>query len=152
MWTLFIPFTSVDTIHSFQVCGHYSFLSRPWTLFIPFTSVDTIHFFHVRGHYSFLSRPWTLFIPFTSVDTIHFFHFLFLGDRSLNPITSLCTWVSTPPVVSLRLILQAAPAHHACSTYVLSLHPRFNLRSRLLPSTSTKVASTIVSCDLQSRR
>ena len=43
------------------------------------------------------------------------------------------------------------PAHHACSTYVLSLYPRFNLWSRLLPSTSTKVASTIVSCDLQSR-
>ena len=32
-----------------------------------------------------------------------------------------------------------------------TLHPRFSLRSRLLPSTSTKVASTIVSCDLQSR-
>ena len=35
----------------------------------------------------------------------------------------------------------------------MSLHPRFNLwsRSRLLPSTSTKVASHLVSCDLQSR-
>ena len=46
---------SVDTIHSFHVREHYSFLSRPWTLFIPFTSVDTIHSFHVCGHYSFLS-------------------------------------------------------------------------------------------------
>ena len=42
------------------------------------------------------------------------------------------------------------PARHACSSYVLSLHPRFNHWSRLLPSTSTKVASYIVSCDLQS--
>ena len=25
---------------------HYSFLSSPWTLFIPFTSVDIIHSFH----------------------------------------------------------------------------------------------------------
>ena len=138
--------------------------THPWpifpncaiSLFIPFTSVDTIHSFHVRGHYSFLSRPWTLFIPFTSVDTIHSFHFLFLGDRSLNPITSLRTWVPTSPVVSTRLIPSdraclGMPAHHAYSTYVLSLHPRFNLWSQLLPSTSTKVTSTIVSCDLQSR-
>ena len=109
-WTLFIPFTSVDTIHSFHIRGHYSFLSHPWTLFIPFTSVDTIHSFHVRGHYSFLSHPWTLFIPFTSMDTIQSFHFLFSRDRSLNPITSLRTWVSTPPAVSTRLIPQAAPA------------------------------------------
>ena len=93
-----------------HVHGHYSFLSRSWTLFIPFTSVDTIHSFHVREHYSFLSRPWTLFIPFTSVDTIHSFHFLFSRDRSLNPITSLRTWVSTPPAVSTRLIPQATPA------------------------------------------
>ena len=100
-WTLFIPFTSVDTIHSFHVCGHYSFLSRLWTLFFPFTSVDTIHSFHVCGHYLFLSRPWTLFIPFT---------FFSLGDRSLNPITFLRMWVSTPPAVSTRLIPQAAPA------------------------------------------
>ena len=105
------------------------------------TSVDSIHSFHVRGHYSFLSRPWTLFISFTSTDTIHSFHFLFsLGDRSLNPITSRSTWVSTPPVVSLRLIpsgraCRGMPAHHACSTYVLCLHPRFNLWSRLLPIT-----------------
>ena len=95
-WTLFIPFTSVDTIHTFHVRGH----SRPWTLFIPFTSVHTIHSFHVRGHYSFLSRPWTLFIPFT---------FFSLRDCSLNQMTSLRTWVSTPPVVSTRLIPQAAP-------------------------------------------
>ena len=95
---------------------------------------------HVRGHYSFLSRPWTLFIPFTSVDTIHSFHFLFSRDRSLNLITSLRTWVSTPPAVSTRLIPSGrvclgVPAHHACSTYMLSLHLRFNLWSRLLPIT-----------------
>ena len=107
--------------------------------------------YDVRGHYSFLSRSWTLFIPFTSVDTIHSFHFLFsLGDRSLNPITSLRTWVSTPPVVSTRLIPSGRaylgmPAHHACSTYLLSLHPRFNLWSRLLPI-SFHVALLINSC------
>ena len=100
--------------------------------------MDAIHSFHVRGHYSFLSLSFSL------------------GDRSLNPITSRRTWVSTPPVVSTRLIPSGRaclgmPAHHAYSTYVLSLHLRFNLWSRLLPSTSTKVASTIVSCDLQSR-
>ena len=99
----------------------------------------TIHSFQVRGHYSFLSLS-----------------FFSLRDRSLNPITSRRTWVSTQPVVSTRLIpsgraCQGMPARHACSTYVLSLHPRLNLWSRLLPSTSTKVASTIVSCDLQSR-
>ena len=105
-WTLFIPFKSVDTIHSFHVRGHYSSLSSPWTLFIPFTSGDTIHSFHVRGHYSSLSSSWTLFILFTSVDTVHSFHFLFSRDRSLNPITSLSTWVSTPPAVSTRLILR----------------------------------------------
>ena len=99
---------------------HCLFLSSPWTLFILFTSVDTI--------------------PFTSVDTVYFFHILFIGDRSLHPITSLRTWVSTPPVVSTRLIPSGraclgVPEHHACSTYMLSLHPRFNLWSRLLPIT-----------------
>ena len=77
-------------------------------------------------------------IPFTSADTISFTFFLFQGDHSLYIITSLCTWVSTPPVVSIWLIPSGlaclgVPAHHACSTYVLSLHPRVNLRSRLLP-------------------
>ena len=108
----------------------------------------TIHSFHAHGHYSFLSRPWTLLIPFT--------FFFSLGDHSLNPISPRRTWVSTPTIASTRLIPSGRtcigmPAHHACSTYVLSLHPRFNLWSRLLPSTSTKVASTIMSCDLQSR-
>ena len=96
------------TVHSFQVHGHYSFFhfrghffSRPWTLFLSFTSVDTI--------------------PFTSVDTISFF--LFLGDRSLYLVTSLSTWVSTPPVVSTWLIpsgraCRGVAAHHVCSTYV----------------------------------
>ena len=92
----------------------------------------TIHSFQAHGHYSILSRPWTLLIPFT--------FFFSLGDRSLNPITSRRTWVSTPLVVSTRLIPSGraclgVPAHHACSTYVLSLHPRFNLQSRLLPIT-----------------
>ena len=80
-----------DRYNSPTVQYHYSFLSHPWTLFIPFMS-------------------WTLFIPFTSVDTIHSIHFFSLRDCSLNPIAFLRTWVSTPPVVSLRLILQAAPA------------------------------------------
>ena len=119
--------TSVDTIHSFHVHGHYSFLSRPSTLFIPFTFVHTIHSFRVR-------------------DTIHSFHFLFSRGRSLNPITSLPTWVSTSPV-STRLIPSGRaclgmPAHHACSTYVLSLHPSFNLWSRLLPITQFPCRST----------
>ena len=86
----------------------------------------------VQYHYSFLSSPWTLFIPFT--------FFFSLRDRSLNSITSLRTWVSIPPVVSTWLIPSGRaclgmPVHHACSTYVLCLHPRFNLWSRLLPIT-----------------
>ena len=42
---------------------------------------------------------------------------------------------------------------HMKSAVPVSLHPGCNLwsRSRLLPSTSTKVASHLVSCDLQSR-
>ena len=91
------------------------------------------------------------------MDTVHSFHFLFsLGGRSLNPIYFPSYVGLHPTVFSSRLIPSGRaclgmPAHHACSTYVLSLHPRFKLWSRLLPSTSTKVASTIVSCDLQSR-
>ena len=111
-------------------------ISRPWTLFIPFTFVDTIHSIHVRGHYSFLSLSFLSRGPLTES---HYFP-SYVGLH--------------PPVVSARLIPSgraclSMPAHHACSTYVLSLHPRFNLWSRLLPSTGTKVASTIVSCDLQ---
>ena len=111
----------------------------------------------VQYHYSFLSSPWTLFILFTSVDTIHSFHFLFLSRGPLTESNYFPSYVGLhPTVVSTRLIPSGRTclgmaAHHACSTYVLSLHPRFNLWSRLLPSTSTKVASTIVSCDLQSR-
>ena len=91
------------------------------------------------------------------MDTIHSFHFLFLSRGPLTESNYFPSYVGLhPTVVSIRLIPSGRaclgmPAHHAYSTYVLSLHPRFNLRSRLLPSTSTKVASTIVSCDLQSR-
>ena len=111
----------------------------------------------MQYHYSFLSSPWTLFIPFTFVDTTHFFHFLFLSQGPLTESNYFPSYVGLhTTVVSTRLIPSGRaclgmPAHHACSTNVLSLHPRFNLWSRLLPSTSTKVASTIVSCDLQSR-
>ena len=51
-----------------------------------------------------------------------------------------CPPCLTSTVVSTRLIPSGRaclgmPVHHACSTYVLSLHPRFNLWSRLLPIT-----------------
>ena len=94
---------------------------------------------------------------FKSMGTIHSFHFLFLSRGPLTESNNFPSYVGLhPTVVSTRLIPSGCAclgmtAHHACSTYVLSLHPRFNLWSRLLPSTSTKVASTIVSCDLQSR-
>ena len=95
----------------------------------------------VQYHCSFLSSPWTLFIPFTSVDSIHFFHFLSLSQGPLTESNYFPSYVGLhPTVVSTRLIPSGraclgVPAHHACSTYVLSLHPRFNLWSRLLPIT-----------------
>ena len=108
------------TIHSFQVHGHYSFLLRPWTLFIPFT-----FFFSFGSH----------------VDTIHSFHFLFLSRGPLTESNYFPSYVGLhSTVVSTRLIPSGRaclgmPAHHACSTYVLSLHPKFNLWSQLLPIT-----------------
>ena len=97
----------------------------------------TVHSFQVHGHCSFLSLSFSL-----GQLTESNYSPLYVG---LHP-----TVVSTSLTPSGRACL-GVPAHHACSTYVLSLHPRFNLWSRLLPSTSTKVASAIVSCDLQSR-
>ena len=92
------------------------------SLFIPFKSMDTIHSFHVCGHYSFLSL-------------------FFLSRGPLTESSYFPSYVGLhSTVVSTRLIPSGCaclgmPAHHACSTYVLSLHPRFNLWSRLLPIT-----------------
>ena len=91
-------------------------------------------FFHFRGHYSvhFLGH--------------YFFHFLFLGDRSLYLVTSLNTWVSTPPVVSTGWIPSGCtclgvPAHHVCSTYVSASQVQ-------PPGPGCYVAQLITSCPI----
>ena len=102
--------------------------------------MGTIHSFHVHGHYSFLS------LSFSLLGTAHWIQL----DYFPLYVELHTTVVSTRLIPSGRTCL-GMPAHHACRTYVLSLHPRFSLWSRLLPSTSTKVASHLMSCDLQSR-
>ena len=102
------------------------FLSLSWTLFLPFSWTP------------FLPLSWTLFLPL-----------FFSGDRYLCIFTSLNTWVSTPPS-QLGWFLQDAPAwvcQHIKSAVPMSLHPRFNLRSRsrLLPITH---AQLITSCPI----
>ena len=100
--------------------------------FTPASHHDRYNSPSVQYHCSFLLSPWTLFILFT--------FFFSLGDRSLNSVFFPSYVGVHPTAVSTRLISSGRaclgmPAHHACSTYVLSLHPRFNLRSRLLPIT-----------------
>ena len=97
-----------DRNNSPTVQYHCSFLLSPWTLFI-------------------LSRPWTLFLLLSfSRGPLSAFNY-FPSYVGLHPASS---WL----IPSGRACL-SVPAHHACSTYMLSLHPRFNLQSRLLPIT-----------------
>ena len=74
----------------------------------------TVHSFQVHGHYSFLSLSFLSWGPLTEFN-------YFPSYVGLHP-----TVVSTRLIPSGRACL-GMPAHHACSTYVLSLHPRFNL-------------------------
>ena len=92
-------------------------------------------------HSLFISSPWTLFILSFFLDTI----FFFLGDCSIYSLP-LIPWVSTPPS-QLGWFLQDAPAwvcQHIKSAVPMSLHPRFNLRSRsrLLPMFPCRSAHT----------
>ena len=92
--------------------------------------MDNIHSFHVRGHYSFLSLSFLSRGPLTESNYFP----SYVGLHS----TSSFTWVDPSGRACLGM-----PAHHACSTYVLSLHPRFNLWSRLLPITQFPCRSAL---------
>ena len=160
-WTLFLPLF-LDTISStffghyfFHFLGH-CFFHFFWTLFLPLfldtissTFLDTVsstffghYFFHFLGHY---------FFHFLGS---YFFFFFSLWGTTPYLFSFLNSWVSTPPS-QLGWFLQDAPAWvcQPSSLQYLCLHTpgsAFWSRSRLLPSTSsTKVASHLVSCDLQ---
>ena len=123
---------------------HCSFLQVHWHYSFHFLGHCFFHFF---GHY---------FFHFLGHCFFHFLgSFFFLWGTAPYLFTFLNSLVSTPPS-QLGWFLQDAPAWvcQPSSLQYVCLHTpgsAFWSRSRLLPSTSsTKVASHLVSCDLQS--